>query len=332
MTLPQRPLGRSGPRSWPSASAAWACPTSTAAATTPSPSPPSTARSIWASHFLDTADMYGPCTQRGAGRPGDRRAARRGRARHQVRHRARPQRPQLRAASTAGPSTCRSACEGSLQRLGVDDHRPLLPAPRRPRDADRGDRRRHGRAGQQGKVRYLGLSEAAPATIRRAARRPPDHRAADRVLALEPRPRGRDPADLPRAGHRLRRLQPARPRLPHRPDQALRGPRARRLPPPLTRASRARTSRRTSTGRRASKRSPRRRAAPRPAGAGLGAGAGRATSCRSPAPSAATTWRRTSARSTWSSPPTTSPGSTRSPRAAAAGTRYPEHTLQAVNR
>ena len=30
-----------------------------------------------------------------------------------------------------------------------------------------------------GKVRYLGLSEAAPATIRRAPRRPPDHRAAE---------------------------------------------------------------------------------------------------------------------------------------------------------
>ncbi len=40
----------------------------------------------------------------------------------------------------------RNACEASLQRLGARPHRPLLPAPRRPRDADRGDRRRDGRA------------------------------------------------------------------------------------------------------------------------------------------------------------------------------------------
>ena len=76
------------------------------------------------------------------------------------------------------------------------------------------------------------------------ARGPPDHRAADRVLALEPRPRGRDPADRPRARHRLRRLQPARPRLPHRPLPSAGGPRRGRLPAQLARASRARTSQR----------------------------------------------------------------------------------------
>ena len=64
----------------------------------------------------------------------------------------------------------------------------------RPRRPDRGDGGGDGRAGRrQGKVRHLGLSEAAPATLRRAARRAPDHRAADRVLAVDPRPRGRDP-------------------------------------------------------------------------------------------------------------------------------------------
>src|SRR5436305_14203286 len=48
--------------------------------------------------------------------------------------------------------------------------RPLLSAPGRSEDADRGYRRRHGRIGvRAGKVRFLGLSEAAPATIRRAA-------------------------------------------------------------------------------------------------------------------------------------------------------------------
>ena len=48
------------------------------------------------------------------------------------------------------------------------------------------------------------------------ARRPPDRRAADRVLALDARSRGGDPADGARARDRLRRLQPARPRLPDR--------------------------------------------------------------------------------------------------------------------
>ena len=48
---------------------------------------------------------------------------------------------------------------------------------------------------KQGKIRHIGLSEAAPDTIRRAARRASDHRGADRVLAVDARPRGRDPAD-----------------------------------------------------------------------------------------------------------------------------------------
>ena len=99
-------------------------------------------------------------------------------------------------------------------------HRPLLPAPRRSRRADRGDGRGDGRAGR----RRQGALPRAVRGRRRddppRARRPPDHRAADRVLAVEPRPRGRDPADAARAGHRLRRLQPARPRLPHRRDHA----------------------------------------------------------------------------------------------------------------
>ena len=67
-----------------------------------------------------------------------------------------------------------------------------------------------------GKVRYLGLSEAAPTTLRRA-------HAVHPIAALQTEYSlwTRDPedgvlADVPRARHRLRRLQPARPRLPHR--------------------------------------------------------------------------------------------------------------------
>jgi len=46
--------------------------------------------------------------------------------------------------------------------------RPVLPAPRRPERTDRGHRRRHAEMVTAGKVRYLGLSEAAATTIRRA--------------------------------------------------------------------------------------------------------------------------------------------------------------------
>ena len=50
-----------------------------------------------------------------------------------------------------------------------------------------------------GKVRYLGLSEAAPDDAAPGARGPPDRGAADGVLALDPRARGRAAADLPRS-------------------------------------------------------------------------------------------------------------------------------------
>ena len=95
---------------------------------------------------------------------------------------------------------------------------------------------------EAGKVRYLGLSEAAPATIRRA-------HAVHPITALQTEYSlwSRDPEDEilptgPRARHRLRRLQPARPRLPDRPVPLAGRPRPRRLPPAATRASRARTS------------------------------------------------------------------------------------------
>jgi len=47
-------------------------------------------------------------------------------------------------------------------------HRPVLSAPGRSGNAHRGNGRGNGGVGTTGKVRYLGLSEAAPATIRRA--------------------------------------------------------------------------------------------------------------------------------------------------------------------
>ena len=67
---------------------------------------------------------------------------------------------------TADPSTCAARCEASLRRLGVETIDLYYQHRVDPGDADRGDGRRDGRAGRrQGKVRYLGLSEASPATL-----------------------------------------------------------------------------------------------------------------------------------------------------------------------
>ena len=104
----------------------------------------------------------------------------------------------------------REACDASLRRLGVEtidlyyQHRV---DPKVPIEDTVGAM---AELVEAGKVRYLGLSEAGPQTIRRAHAVHPDRGPADRVLALDPRPGGRDARRLPRAGHRLRRLQPAR--------------------------------------------------------------------------------------------------------------------------
>ena len=66
------------------------------------------------------------------------------------------------------PENVRRSVDESLRRLGIGPHRPLLPAPRRPQRADRGDGGRARGAGRGGKVRYIGLSEASPETIRAA--------------------------------------------------------------------------------------------------------------------------------------------------------------------
>ena len=112
----------------------------------------------------------------------------------------------------------RAPCEKLMKRSGTND-RPLLPASRRRQYADRGDGRRDGRAGEGGQgPPYRPLrSRAGNDPPRR--RRAPDRRAAIRIFALGARRRGRDSPRLPRARHRLRALQPARARLPDRPDQ-----------------------------------------------------------------------------------------------------------------
>ena len=112
------------------------------------------------------------------------------------------------------PEYVAQACDASLQRLGVDvidlyyQHRvdPSVPI-----EETVGGM---ARLVQQGKVRYLGLSEAGGQTAR--PRRPSHHRPAEQILAAVPQ-RGREvAARVPRARHRLHRLLAPGPRPAHR--------------------------------------------------------------------------------------------------------------------
>ena len=198
-----------------------------------------------------------PAHQRAARRRGDRRPPRRGRAGDQVRDRPRPREPararrqrppRLRDAVAATPR-----CAGSGR-----PHRPLLPAPGRPRRPDRGDGRGDGRARRrrQGPLpRSVGgrrpRRSAAPTPCTRSAR----CRASTRCGAATPRTRScRRCASWGSAWSPTARSaaasSPARSPAPA--DLA-----RRRLPPPQPRAFRARTSSATSSSSTASRRSPR---------------------------------------------------------------------------
>jgi aryl-alcohol dehydrogenase-like predicted oxidoreductase len=119
-------------------------------------------------NFLDTADMYGPYTNEEliARAIRDRRdqailATKFGIVRD-------PANPSVRTIS-GKPEYVRASCEGSLRRLGVDyidlyyQHRV---DPETPIEETVGAMAQLVR---EGKVRHLGLSEAGPATLRRAA-------------------------------------------------------------------------------------------------------------------------------------------------------------------
>jgi aryl-alcohol dehydrogenase-like predicted oxidoreductase len=122
--------------------------------------------------FLDTADMYGPFTnERLVGR------AVQGRNRDSIMLATKFGNQRGEDGSFLGvngrPEYVRKSCDGSLQRLGVDyidlyyQHRVDRTVPIEETVGAMGD------LVQQGKVRFLGLSEAAPATIRRAHREHP---------------------------------------------------------------------------------------------------------------------------------------------------------------
>jgi aryl-alcohol dehydrogenase-like predicted oxidoreductase len=117
--------------------------------------------------FFDTADMYGPFTNEillgralGARRDEAIVATKFGNVRD-------PDNPTKRAIN-GRPEYVRQACDASLSRLGTD-HIDLYYQHRV--DPDTPIEETVGAMGElvaEGKVRYLGLSEAAPATIRRA--------------------------------------------------------------------------------------------------------------------------------------------------------------------
>jgi aryl-alcohol dehydrogenase-like predicted oxidoreductase len=117
--------------------------------------------------FFDTSDMYGPYTNEvlvGKALSGRRDEAVIATKFGIVRD---PDDPTKRGIN-GRPEYVRQACEGSLTRLGVD-HIDLYYQHRV--DPDTPIEETVGAMGElvtQGKVRYLGLSEAAPATIRRA--------------------------------------------------------------------------------------------------------------------------------------------------------------------
>ena len=117
--------------------------------------------------FFDTADMYGPHLNEvlvGKALAGHRDQAVIATKFGIVRN---PDDPAKRAVN-GRPEYVRAACEGSLARLGVD-HIDLYYQHRV--DPDTPIEETVGAMGElvaEGKVRFLGLSEAAPATIRRA--------------------------------------------------------------------------------------------------------------------------------------------------------------------
>ena len=182
--------------------------------------------------FLDTADMYGPFKNEELVGRAIARPARAGWC-------SRPSSatcaaPTARSwASAASPTTCARpampACSGSAS-MSSTCTTSIASIASVPIEDTVGAMAELVRAG---KVRHLGLSEASAATIRRAHAVHPITALQTRVLAVDARSRGRDPADGARARHRLRGVQPARARLSHRPLQALRRLAGRRLPSPL---------------------------------------------------------------------------------------------------
>jgi aryl-alcohol dehydrogenase-like predicted oxidoreductase len=118
------------------------------------------------------------------------------------------------------PAAVKNFLAYSLRRLGtdyIDIYRPARLDPAVPIEDTIGALADMIRAGY---VRHVGLSEVGADTIRRAHAVHTDRRFADRIFADEPRHRGEDPANHPRARHRHHRLRRALARTIERPAAA----------------------------------------------------------------------------------------------------------------
>ena len=283
-------------------------------------------------NFLDTAEMYGPFKNEEllgkaiAGRRDDWIVA----TKWGVRFAPTTEDPTNRVLD-GSLENARNSIEGSLKRLGTD-HVDLWYLHRvdfnRDIEETVGAMAEHGQGGQGAPHRTErgGAGDAAP-----RARGPSDHGAADRVFAVDARRRGRDPADLPRAWHRLRALLAARPRLPVAAASSHRTTSTRTTSAATGRASRARRSSRTCSSPPRSRSLPPRRAA-RPASSRWpGCWRRATTSSPSRGRSAAPIWKRTWRPPTSSCPRTTSRASTRR-CPAAAGDRYDRIGMMTINR
>ena len=132
---------------------------------------------------------------------------------------ARPRRQGGPTASTAARSMCSRPATPACKRLGVDVIDLYYQHRVDPRCRSRRRSARWRGSSQQGKVRALGLCEAAPETIRRAHKVHPIA-AVQTEYSLLYRERGRgDARDHARARHLLRRLLAARSRPADRHDQ-----------------------------------------------------------------------------------------------------------------
>ena len=126
------------------------------------------------------------------------------------------------------PEYVRSACDGSLSRLGVD-HIDLYYQHRVDRNVPIEETvGAMAELVRAGKVRYLGLSEASAATIRRAHKVHPDHRGAVGIFAMDARLRGRRDSDPARTWNWVRSFQSAGARNAERDDPLDRRVRRRR--------------------------------------------------------------------------------------------------------
>ena len=172
-------------------------------------------------NFLDTADVYGPYKNEelvGKAIKGRREgiviATKFGIVRD-------PKNPQLRGVS-GKPEYVRQSCEGSLRRLGfetIDLYYQHRVDPNTPIEETVGAM---ARLIKEGKVRYLGLSEASAQTLRRAVIVHPIAALQTEYSLWTRDPERRNSRHLPRTGHRIRCLQPAGPGFPHRAVQNFR--------------------------------------------------------------------------------------------------------------